>query len=172
MYNVVLLIIFCSLLSGCGLNNVINYIVEEVPSSNIYKSSIIDPYTGEEIKIWIPKDGMVMSKEWESFSRAEESRCSSGYYRGKNDAQLLPSQRGVYKKLSNGGLIWAYYYYYGEDSPLATGGTMTNWYETIFNIYVKPDGTIYGCVWKKYPLGGSDKYSTPDGINPRIHPPR
>ena len=82
---------------------------------------------------------------------------------------LLPSKRGVYKKLSSGGWVWAYYYYYGEEIP---GFDTTDWYITVFNIYVKPDGTIYGCAWRKYPFSYRLKYGTNDGINPHVHPPR
>lgn len=169
MRNLFLLLFIGSLISGCLGDIVLGGGKPSIPSTKMPQQPMIDPYTGEEIKMWVPKNGMVMSKEWESFARAEEKRCSNDYYRGKKDAQLLPSQRSVYKKLSNGGRVWAYYYYYGEDTP---GFDITDWYETIFNIYVRPDGTIYGCIWKKYPLGGSEKYSTSDGINPRTHPPR
>lgn len=160
------------LLSGCLGDIVLGGGAASTSKVRAQSKPVINPNTGEAVQMWVPKKGMVPSQEWESFARAEEKRCASGYYEGKSDTKLLPSQRGVYKKTKNGGWIWAYYFYYGEDSPLATGGTMTIWYETIFNIYVNSSGRIYGCIWQKYPFGWSNKHGTTDGIEATVQSPR
>ncbi|WP_147568328.1 hypothetical protein [Desulfovibrio sp. 3_1_syn3] len=126
-----------------------------------------NPVTGEVVKIWMPDD-MRQTAAWPFQARGEEARCSNGHYLGKNDWELFPSQRSIYKILPNSDRIWAYYYY-GEDIP---GFTTTKWYITVFNIYAHSNGEIYGCVWDKYPSSYRSKYSTSDGINPNIHPPR
>lgn len=160
-----LLLSMCyTFLCGCGLDNVVDYIIEDTSTTNAPSKPIIDPNTGKTVQIWMPKDGMIPNKVWESRARVEEGKCSNQYYKGKRATTLFPSQLGVYKKLPNGGRIWAYYYYYGEDSPLATGGSVTNWYETVFNIYANEQGVIYGCIWQKFPFGWSSKHGTSDGI--------
>ena len=170
MRNFFLLVIFSWMLSGCLGDIVFGGGKLSPPHAEASQQPrpMIDPYTGEEIKMWVPK-GASINATWPFQARGEEDRCSRGYYRGKNDTKLLPSQREIYKKLSNGGWIWAYYYYYGEDTP---GFDVTDWYETVFNIYVKPDGTIYGCAWKKYPLGWVNKHGTADGIEATVQSPR
>lgn len=116
---------------------------------------------GKEVKMWIPKEGMIPSKVWESRARVEEEKCSNGYYIGRNIASLYPSQKGVYKILPRyGNRIWAYYYY-GEDTP---GFDITDWYETVFNIYADANGRIYGCAFAKYSLGWVEKHGSPDGV--------
>lgn len=162
----------CIMLCSCGMKGLIDYVIDDEPKDTTFKEAIIDPYTHEEVKMWVPRQGMIRNSSWPFQAQGEESRCSNGHYRGKNDYELFPSQRGVYKKLSSGGWVWAYYYYYGEDSPLASGGSITNLYITVFNIYVKPDGTIYGCAWRKYPFDYRLKYGTDDGIDPNMYPPR
>ena len=159
-----LLLAMCySLLTACGMGKVMNYILEDPPPRSP-SAPLRDSETGEVIKMWIPKNASV-NATWEFQARGEESRCSDGYYIGKNIRDLLPSKRETYKILLRyGNRIWAYYY--GEDSPLATGGTMTTWYETVFNIYSDPNGRIYGCYWQKYPFGYLNKHGTSDGISP------
>lgn len=120
-----------------------------------------DAETGEVIKMWVPKN-MLRTSSWEFQARGEEARCSSGYYKGKNVADLFPSQRTIYKELPNyGNSIWAYYY--GEDIP---GFGTTDWYITVFNIYADKNGRIYGCLWQKFPSEYRLEYGTSDGIRP------
>lgn len=147
MRILVCLLICSSLLCSCGVEKVIDYILDDTQASNAHSQPVIDPNTGEQVQIWIPKEGMIPSKVWESRARVEEEKCSNGYYQGRSASKLFPSQLGVYKNLPNGGRIWAYYYYYGEDTP---GFDVTDWYETVFNIYVDKNGRIYECRWRKY----------------------
>lgn len=151
----------CCLLTACGMGKVVNYILEDPPPSS--SVSLQDTETGEVVKMWVPKKGMIPNATWETLVRGAEKMCSNGDYIGRNisDALLL-SERSVYKILPKyGNKIWAYYY--GEDSPLATGGSMTNWYETVFNIYADANGRIYGCYWQKYRRGWHFKNGTADG---------
>lgn len=168
MHHFLLIAISCLLCYGCGVGKVINYIVDDNSNDNSHYSPVIDPNTGEEVQMWLPKNASV-NATWSFQARGEESRCANGNYNGKNINDLLPSKREIYKITPRGNRVWAYYYYYyyyGEDSPLATGGTMTNWYETVFNIYSNAEGRIYGCVYEKYPFGYLNKHGTPDGIRP------
>lgn len=163
MHNVILVAMCYCLLTACGMEKVVNYILEDHSSSP--SPLLRDTETDEVIKMWVPKNGMIPNATWESLARGAENMCSNGYYIGKNISDaLLSSERSIYKVLPKyGNKIWAYYYYYGEDSPLATGGTMTTWYETVFNIYADAKGRIYGCYWQKYPRGWHFKNGTTDG---------
>ena len=165
MRNLLLLLAVCGLLSGC-LKEVI-FGSDKTASPRTEQDALHSPVTGEVVKIWMPDD-MRQTAAWPFQARGEEARCSNGHYLGKNDWELFPSQRSIYKILPNSDRIWAYYYY-GEDIP---GFTTTKWYITVFNIYAHSNGEIYGCVWDKYPSSYRSKYSTSDGINPNIHPPR
>lgn len=162
MRNILLLVAACCLLSACIVKDMANSIGIR-PSPEIPREPLRDSKTGEEIKIWVPRN-MISLSTWEFQARGEESRCSSGHYKGKNVANLLPSQRGIYKILPNyGNRIWAYYYYYGEDIP---GIDTTDWYITVFNIYADKNGRIYGCLWQKFPGDYRVKHGTSDGIRP------
>ena len=169
MRNLLLLAFIGCLLTGCLRDIVFGGGEKSAAPSKPPSKTVIDPYTHEEVKMWMPKNGTIRNAVWAWEARGEERLCSDGDYKGKQDTSLLPSKRGVYKKLSSGGWVWAYYYYYGEEIP---GFDTTDWYITVFNIYVKPDGTIYGCAWRKYPFSYRLKYGTNDGINPHVHPPR
>lgn len=160
MRNILLLMLISCLLSGC-LGDIVLGGGEATPRPQREPARDGE---GKEIKMWVPKDGMIPSKVWESRARVEEEKCSNAYYIGKNVASLFPSQKGVYKILPRyGNRIWAYYYYYyyGEDTP---GFDTTDWYETVFNIYADANGRIYGCAYAKYPLGWVEKHGTTGGV--------
>lgn len=163
MHNLFWLAICYCLLTACGMGKVMNYILEDPPSSP--PTPLRDAETGEVIKMWVPQNGMIPNATWEILARGAEKICSNGDNIGKNISDtLLPSERTIYKILPKyGNKIWAYYYYYGEDSPLATGGNITTWYETVFNIYADANGRIYGCYWQRYPRGWHFKNGTHDG---------
>lgn len=161
MRNILLLVAVCCLLSSCGFGNFVDKCVNG-PPPNPPREPLRDTKTGKAIKIWVPKN-MLRTSSWEFQARGEEARCSNGHYWDKEDWELFPSQRSIYKILPNGDKIWAYYYYYGEDMP---GFDSTKWYITVFNIYAHPDGEIYACYWAKFPSEYRLEHGTSDGIRP------
>lgn len=161
MRNILLLVAVCCLLSACIVKDMANSIGIK-PSPSTPNAPARDG-EGKEVKIWVPKN-MIRLSAWPFQARGEEDRCTQGYYLGKNVADLLPTQRGIYKILPNyGNRIWAYYYYYGEDIP---GIDTTDWYITVFNIYADKNGRIYGCAWAKFPSEYRLEHGTSDGIRP------
>lgn len=163
MRNSLFLLLIGFLLSGCLGDAVLGGgEVVTRPQHEAFRNA----ETGETIKMWIP-NGMQQTAAWPFQARGEESHCSNGYYLDKNDWDLLPSQRTIYKVLKNGDRVWAYYY--GENTP---GFDVTDWYITVFNIYANSDGKIYACYWGKFPGNYRLTHGTLDGINPNIHSPR
>lgn len=159
LYLFVMAILYC-LLSACGFEKFVDKCINEPPSAS---SRPARDGEGQEVKMWVPKDGMIPHATWETLARGAEKLCSNGDYIGKNITHaLLPSERTVCKTLPKyGNKIWAYYCYYGEDIP---GFNKTDWYETVFNIYADANGRIYGCAYAKYPRGWHYKNGTTDGI--------
>lgn len=131
MYKYLLLLTIAYLLLGCTAHT---------------RKIAENDYDSDGFYMWGPSTASP-NAVWPFQARGEEARCSDGHYKRRKISSLLPSQLTTYKILSDGNKVFAYCYYYGEDLP---GFTMTDWYKTVFNIYVDKNGNIYKCQWKKY----------------------
>ena len=158
--NILIFFALIIMLSGC-LPDLNKYSTVEAPNQ-----PVIDENTGKVVEMWIPrKMRKIESREY--IARAEEMRCSEGYYIGQYIYKQHPAQKYTYKKYNDDGdRIWAYYYYYDHPASSIKIDTFNIKRMTVFNLYADKNGKIYGCTWARHPGAYHREHGTDDGLTP------
>ena len=143
MYKNIALLCLFALLYACGP-------LPDRSQSGLFGRYPEDYTDGKGFTLWMPKHMNARQGMYEFVVQKYMNYCENGDYNGgkfKSDE--------VYKELSDGGRVYAYYYYYNQDESIGVNAPAFNLtpmhinvdYYTVMNFIVNKDGIITRCKY-------------------------